>query len=524
MTMSDKNECLRFKLLGDESAAMDDWGHEYIRHLCAEIVTEWNVATATAADAEEGKDAPMEDEEKKDQLMGLVNRIIPCQMRIHAESEACDLLIEVERLDLLEKYVDKQAYNRVCLYLTSCVPYVPEPENTNLLQTALKLFRKFNEYPQALRLALQINDPKLVMEIFVGCPDPVMQKQLAFMLGSHHHFLELDEEQYEDIIEIISNSHLNNHFLNLARELDIMEPKSPDEVYKSHLDNVRPVFGGGSNVDSARQNLASSFVNGFVNSGFGKDKLLMEDGQNWLFKNKEHGQMSATASIGLVLLWDVDGGLTQIDKYFYSPEDPIKAGALLACGIVNTGVRNPADPAMALLSDYVLNDKNIIRTGAVFGLGLAYAGSNREDVIQLLLPVFADSKSSMEVIGVTALACGLICVGSCNDEVTTTILQTLMEKTEQELKDSPFAKFLPLGIGLAYLGKQDAAEATIATLEVLQEPFRSMAKTLVDICAYAGTGNVLKIQSLLHICSEHYEPTPETKDDKKRQEEGRRQV
>jgi len=296
-----------------------------------------------------------------------------------------------------------------------------------------------------------------------------------------------------------------------------MEPKSPDEVYKSHLDNVRPVFGGGSNVDSARQNLASSFVNGFVNSGFGKDKLLMEDGQNWLFKNKDHGQMSATASIGLVLLWDVDGGLTQIDKYFYSPEDPIKAGALLACGIVNTGVRNPADPAMALLSDYVLNDKAIIRTGAVMGLGLAYAGSNREDVVQLLLPVFADSKSSMEVIGVTALACGLICVGSCNDEVTTTILQTLMEKTEQELKDSPFAKYLPLGIGLAYLGKQDAAEATIATLEVLQEPFKSMAKTLVDICAYAGTGNVLKIQSLLHICSEHYGPAAasDAKDDKK---------
>ena len=34
--------------------------------------------------------------------------------------------------------------------------------------------------------------------------------------------------------------------------------------------------------------------------------------------------MSATASIGLVLLWDVDGGLTQIDKYLYSPEDYIK--------------------------------------------------------------------------------------------------------------------------------------------------------------------------------------------------------
>jgi hypothetical protein len=60
---------------------------------------------------------------------------------------------------------------------------------------------------------------------------------------------------------------------------------------------------------------------------------------------------------------------------------------------------------------------------------------------------------------------------------------------------------------------QEAAEATIATLEVLPEPFKSMATTLVDICAYAGTGNVLKVQSLLHICSEHYDPAE--KEDKK---------
>lgn len=36
--------------------------------------------------------------------------------------------------------------------------------------------------------------------------------------------------------------------------------------------------------------------------------------------------------------------------------------------------------------------------------------------------------------------------------------------------------------------------------------------TLVDVCAYAGTGNVLKIQKLLHMCSEHYE----TEDKKKK--------
>ena len=98
--------------------------------------------------------------------------------------------------------------------------------------------------------------------------------------------------------------------------------------------------------------------------------------------------MSATASIGLVLLWDVDGGLTQIDKYLYSPEDYIKAGALLACGIVNTGVRNDCDPALALLSDYVDHSSPVMTIGAIFGLGLAYAGSNRDDLVELLLPVF----------------------------------------------------------------------------------------------------------------------------------------
>lgn len=36
------------------------------------------------------------------------------------------------------------------------------------------------------------------------------------------------------------------------------------------------------------------------------------------------------------------------------------------------------------------------------------------------------------------------------------------------------------------IGKQEGADAIIAALEVLNEPFKSMAKTMVDICAYAG--------------------------------------
>lgn len=538
MTMGTGKECLVYRFLCDQNDRIGDWGHEYVRHLSGQISTHWNETSGNF----------------RNRLIDLVKQIVPYNMAHNAEAEACDSLIEIERLDLLEDYVDESSYERVCLYLQGCVPYVADPENVTLLRTALNLSRRFNQHTQAMRLALMLNDMTLIRQIFTECKDSAIQKQLAHMLGRQQICLEIRENgdgstDDEELMEIMSNSHLNTHFLNLARELDIMEPKTPEDVYKSHLENSRTTFGS-SQVDSARQNLAASFVNGFVNAGFGQDKLLMEDGNKWLYKNKEHGMMSATASLGLILLWDVDGGLTPIDKYLYSAEDHIKSGALLACGIVNCGVRNEVDPALALLTDYVHHANSTMRIGAILGLGLAYAGSNRSAVIELLTPVLAGiliffeltklhpNQNNMktiiqisqfpfdsltgekkiaptpEVLGITALSLGMIAVGSCNAEVTGTLLQVIMERSESELKDT-YARFLPLGLGLVYLARQEAAEAVIAALEVISEPFRSMATTMVEICAYAGTGNVLKVQQLLHICSEHYETSSEKSDDSK---------
>lgn len=45
-------------------------------------------------------------------------------------------------------------------------------------------------------------------------------------------------------------------------------------------------------------------------------------------------------------------------------------------------------------------------------------------------------------------------------------------------------------------------------MNVLADPFKSMAKMTVKMCACAGSGDVLTIQELLHICSEHYTPAP----------------
>jgi 26S proteasome regulatory subunit N1 len=51
--------------------------------------------------------------------------------------------------------------------------------------------------------------------------------------------------------------------------------------------------GTTSNIDSAKANLAGTFVNAFVNAGFGNDKLMVgaEAGSSWVYKNKDHGRL-----------------------------------------------------------------------------------------------------------------------------------------------------------------------------------------------------------------------------------------
>lgn len=494
-------ECLKYCLLSNQKD-VGDWGHEYVRQLEGEIAEEWAV---TDKDLE------------KEKLLPLIESIVGFDMRHNAEIQACDLLMEIDRLDLLDKHMDSTNYPRVCLYLCGCAVYVEEPERAAILNGVMVHYLKFKEYPRALCLAMQLNDTDTMIRIFNECDDLSVRKQLAYMVGRQQLVLELSDDLPDkaELTTIMSNAHVNDHFHSLARELDIMEPKTPEEVYKTWLEGLvlRPTYNLDVPMDSARHNLASTFVNAFVNAGFSRDKLVcVEDGKNWIYKNKQHAMLSAAASLGLIHLWDVDGGLTPIDKYLYVTEDYVKSGALLALGIVNCGVRNDCDPALALLSDYVLNDSVTLRIGAVLGLGLAYAGTRRKDLVSLLLPVLSDKKSTSEVVAMTALACSLITVGTGDDEVVSSILQTLLDLPPSELQEGPYSRFLPLAIGICYLGKKDATDATKAALEVLAEPFQSMAQQMLRMCAYAGTGDVLVVQEQLQICSEHYTPA---KDDKK---------
>ncbi|BBN10868.1 26S proteasome regulatory subunit N1 [Marchantia polymorpha subsp. ruderalis] len=502
LTMSEENEreSLQYRLLGSVGD-IGSWGHEYVRNLAGEIGLEFQQRQVNEKSVED--------------LMDLVKQIVPFHVKHNAEPEAVDLLMEVESLELLIGHIDKGNYKRTCSYLTSFSSYMPEPDDMLVLDVAYQIYRKFEKYPDAMRVALRMDNSQYIKATFKDCNDFLEKQQLCYILARQGVSLDLDdgslasEDQKEKLQEIISNSKLSEGYLTLARDLDVMEPKTPEDIYKAHLVDGRA--GAGASVDSARQNLAATFVNAFVNAGFGQDKLMTapnvdsssgSSANSWLFKNKEHGKASAAASLGLILLWDVDDGLPQIDKYFYTQDNHIIAGALLAVGIVNCGVRNECDPAYALLYESVNKEDSTTRIGAIMGLGLAYAGSQKEEVLELLTPIVTDSKVGIDVAGFAAMSLGLIYVGSCNQEVAQSILHALMERSESELGE-PMGRFLCHGLGLLYLGKQDDVDATMEVAKTLNPKISQYCQVTLDSCAYAGTGNVLKVQRLLGLCADH---------------------
>ncbi|CAI9759372.1 unnamed protein product [Fraxinus pennsylvanica] len=503
LTMSPEGEraSLKYRLLGSEGD-IGSWGHEYVRNLAGEISQEY---------------AKRQTEEALiDDLMELVGQIVAFHMKHNAEPEAVDLLMEVEDLDLLVEHVDNANYKRTCLYLTSSAKYLPGPDDMLVLDIAYTIYMKFEEFPRALQIALYLDNMQYVKQVFTSCNDLRKKQQFCFILARHGITFELDDEmspedeERESLQEIINNTKLSEGYLTLARDIEVMEPKSPEDIYKAHLLDGRA--SGGGSVDSARQNLAGTFVNAFVNAGFGQDKLMTVPSEvssggsstSWLFKNKDHGKASAAASLGMILLWDVDSGLAQLDKYFHSTDTHVVAGALLGVGIVNCGIKNDCDPALALLADYIDKEDSSIRIGAIMGLGLAYAGSQNEQIRSKLTPILGDAKSSLDVIAFTAISLGLVYVGSCNEEVAQAIIFVLMDRSESELGEA-LARLLPLGLGLLYLGKQESVEATAEVSKTFNEKIRKHCDMTLLSCAYAGTGNVLKVQHFLGQCAQHLE-------------------
>ena len=489
----DETEALSYCLKGSRNNLVS-WGHEYLRCLAGQIGTEF--------------EKRMQAEQSCDDINGLVDQIIPEFINHNEEPEAVDLLLEVERLGALIDFTNPNNFERVCNYLLSCSDYAADTEEMQqTFKTAFDIFKKFKRYPEAMRVAQKMNNMDLITQLMSDCTDSVTLKQLAFMLARQRNAYESEDA---DLQGIISNQKLSEHFKSLARDLDVMEPKHPSSIFKSHLEDRRFQDDG---INSAKKNLALTYVNAFVNAAFGKDLLILaqESNEDWVFKCKDDGQTAAAASLGMLLLWDIDEGLAQIDKYMERRENHIVAGSFMALGLVNSGVTNEVDPVQAILIEKLETCRETdLKIGALLGLSFTYAGSARADLLESISPIILDPDNTTALQAVASLAIGLVYVGTCDEDAANSILQVLMEKEESDL-DNPFMRLFALGLGLLFLGQQSAAEPSMEVCKLIPNVHTaSFCELIVETCAYAGSGNVLKVQKMLHLCAEHKEDEKES--------------
>ncbi|KAI1610898.1 26S proteasome regulatory subunit rpn-1 [Exophiala viscosa] len=501
MTYGDeqKLETLKYRLLS-KSDDLGSWGHEYIRHLALEIGQEYQ-NRLLAGSTEVGD------------LTELALSLVPYFLKHNAEADAVDLLSELEMIEELPGFLDENTYSRVCLYMVSMVNLLTYPDDIAFLKTAHEIYIKYNKLAQAMVLAIKLNDEELIRHDLESTDDVALKKQLGFLIARQRISLDVPSEtkDEQEIAECIGNTQLPSHFKTLAKELNILEPKTPEDIYKTHLESGR---GSSAAADSAKHNLASAFVNAFVNAGFGTDKLMLVEGDQrpWVWKTKDDGMLSTTASLGMLMQWDVEGSLDKIDRFQSISEDPVKAGALLAYGVVNSGVRMEGDPVVSLLSDddVLQNGNPSMRLAAIMGLGLSYAGSNREDLLDYLLPIVEDNNLDMQLSAMAAVSLGMVFVGSSNHQVAEAIATQLMDEDRQRQLKDKWARFMALGLALLYFGRQEEVDVILDILKAIDHPMATPTATLASVCAWAGTGAVLKLQELLHICNEHIEDKEDT--------------
>ncbi|KAK8657303.1 hypothetical protein V6N13_035551 [Hibiscus sabdariffa] len=510
LTMSAEGEraSLKYKLL-DSEGNIGSWGHKYVRNLAGEITQEYK-------ERSEDINFPIDD------ILNLVEQIVAIHMKHNAEPEAVDILMEVDELhnSVLTGNVDSTNFWRTCLYLISAARFLPQEDRRLALGIACTIYLEVEEFANALQIALFLDDEEVlprVEEVFTSCEDLLKKKQLCYIFAQHGIYFKLVEDMCWDtddrkvLQDIINNTKLSKSYLTLAWNFKVMEPISPDYIYKAHLLDGHAGAGAGAGVYSAAQYLAATFINAFVNAGFLRDKLMTvppDSSGFWVFKNKEHAKISAAASLGMILLWDVDFGLPQMCNYICCNDNYVIAGALLGVGLVNCNVDKNFYRAFPILRNYLGNEDSAIRIGAIMGLGIAYTGAQKNKIRRLLTAILKDGKETpLDVIAFTAISLGLVCVGSYNETAAQAIVDALMVRSESEMEE-PLTRLLALGYGLLYLGQERLGlglENTPEASKTVNVKIRKYWDLTLLSCAYAGTGDVEIVRKLLGHCSEHLE-------------------
>lgn len=151
-------DALKYRLLGAQGS-IEEWGHEYVKHLAMEIGQEY-------------KETIIEASNLVGDLSILLNTIIRFFLDHNAEPDAIDLLICTEQLPrIISALQATDDTDRVCRYILSCVPFETYPDDIVLLKTTHQIYRSSSKFPEALSISIRLNSSVMIKDDFDSCSD-----------------------------------------------------------------------------------------------------------------------------------------------------------------------------------------------------------------------------------------------------------------------------------------------------------------------------------------------------------------
>lgn len=351
-------------------------------------------------------------------------------------------------------------------------------------------------FPEALRVGLKLGNYDMIDSIIKDCKDNIILKQLCFMIARQRFPYIMRNEELNNII---GNSKLSEYYKMVAKDLQVLEPKTIEQVIKSKYEET----SGPGTIETSKKLISEALINAFVNFGFGTDSILATGAARWFPRNKEIGKFISAASLGLIHMWEGDEGMNIIDKYLYITDDHIIGGAYFALGLTNCGIRSDFDPCLYLLLEQTRSGKYHHKLGSILGLSFAYAGTNKQEILEELTPIIIETNNSEELSAMSALCLGMVFIGSCNVDVLNAIMQGVTEREPSALENNPLSRYFALALGLVFLGQQDKISVTLEAVKVVPPPLGKFMACTLTFCGYAGTGNVVEIEQMLLACNEH---------------------
>lgn len=440
-------ETLEYRLEGG-STPLDIWGHQYIKKLSSDIIKVYTEQPAAS----------------RGNFEGLLSEVLQCLFRFNSEYDAIDLLIEVNLLETLPEYVDRDNLDRVCTYLYSIIPYLSRKPRKQGLAALIEIHRQAGQIIEYTNLMVREQRLDEIASLMANEP-PAVQLQMAYVLSKHEVRLRASTPQLQDILD---GRHMKNINRYVAEKLEL--------------------------ASASKDTNLGSFPEALAKATFANEKIPEQE-------NKKSYKISSQSSKGLLYLWNPERAMEELEEHLFSDDGYLKVSSILALSASTCKVHDESETVLAVVKEALTTHSTTQKLVLLQSLLLQYAGTGRNDILEVVRPFMHDSQ--IEVALFAIYTTGSVAAGSGSIEVFTETVQVLTERGSS----SPFMKYAILGMALIFLGQEDGVEQ-ILELASSVDKYGTALGILLRGTAYLGTGNSKILHSILKDALE--ESTPST--------------